>query len=250
MIERFLKSTYTYNLDETKVPSEGEDFVDHFLFEQQYGYCDHFSTSMVIMLRSVGIPARWVKGFVPGDVVSTDNQSYSVIVRNSHAHSWVEGFFEGRGWVSFEPTPENASIEHMINIVDKHKSVNENRGWYGLAIGGVMGLYVIMIVVRKGFELLRMRTRLWWDIRQINRLGGRSDVMLRQFEKGWIYIQKRHGNVKSTQTIREYVKQLNLDPAKREAIEQFASMHESVRYDSKRKWIPKRKIIELWQQHT
>lgn len=65
-IEDFLKESYTYTLDGSSVPPEGSDFVDNFLFEQRQGYCVHFSTAMVVLLRAQGIPARWVKGFTTG----------------------------------------------------------------------------------------------------------------------------------------------------------------------------------------
>ncbi|MGO2853162.1 MAG: transglutaminase-like domain-containing protein, partial [Tetragenococcus koreensis] len=62
---------------------------------------DNFSSAMVVMLRSVGIPARWTKGFTSGEEVSEDRY----VVRNSDAHSWPEVYFEGYGWLPFEPTP-------------------------------------------------------------------------------------------------------------------------------------------------
>ncbi|MCA0758642.1 transglutaminase family protein, partial [Paenibacillus sp. N4] len=65
-IEQFLETNYEYTLENSEVPPEGSDFVDYFLFDQRKGYCVHFSTAMVVILRSQGIPARWVKGFAPG----------------------------------------------------------------------------------------------------------------------------------------------------------------------------------------
>jgi len=65
-IESYLKNNFAYSLDKPRFPGPGEDFVDQFLFAQKVGYCDHFSTAMVVLLRSAGVPARWVKGFAPG----------------------------------------------------------------------------------------------------------------------------------------------------------------------------------------
>ncbi|WP_051774997.1 transglutaminase family protein [Paenibacillus tyrfis] len=108
-IERYLREHYPYSLEGTRAAGENEDFVDRFLFEQKTGYCDHFSTAMAVLLRSAGVPTRWVKGFAPGEVVSRTaadgDERYMVQVRQKHAHSWVEAYFPSVGWVPFEPTP-------------------------------------------------------------------------------------------------------------------------------------------------
>ncbi|MCP1309689.1 transglutaminase family protein [Paenibacillus tyrfis] len=108
-IERYLREHYPYSLEGTRAAAENEDFVDRFLFEQKTGYCDHFSTAMAVLLRSAGVPARWVKGFAPGETVSQasadGDERYVVQVRQKHAHSWVEAYFPSVGWVPFEPTP-------------------------------------------------------------------------------------------------------------------------------------------------
>ncbi|NOU97463.1 hypothetical protein GC093_30190 [Paenibacillus sp. LMG 31456] len=71
-MEQFLKENYSYSMERSRPPSAGQDLVDQFLFEQGVGYCDHFSSAMVVMLRSVGIPSRWVKGFAPGEVIAVE----------------------------------------------------------------------------------------------------------------------------------------------------------------------------------
>ncbi|MGM0807398.1 MAG: DUF4129 domain-containing transglutaminase family protein [Bacillota bacterium] len=101
----FAKNAYGYNTIEVAVPKGDEDYVDQFLFETKKGYCDNFSTSMVVMLRSVGIPARWVKGFTPGTFEALgDDGLREYTITNANAHSWVEVYFSGIGWVPFEPT--------------------------------------------------------------------------------------------------------------------------------------------------
>lgn len=104
-IERyFSRSGFVYSRDKVAVPEEDEDYVDQFLFETKRGYCDNFSSSMVVMLRSVGIPARWVKGFAPGELKRDDNEEKYYTVTNNQAHSWVEAYMPGIGWMPFEPT--------------------------------------------------------------------------------------------------------------------------------------------------
>lgn len=121
-VEAYLRENYLYSLDKPLYPGMDEDFVDHFLFSQKLGYCNHFSTAMVVLLRSVGIPARWVKGFAPGEIITSkqavdvldvpnvdtevvSSKPFQVAVRNSDAHSWVEVYFSGIGWIAFDPTP-------------------------------------------------------------------------------------------------------------------------------------------------
>lgn len=105
-IEQYFKrSGFTYETEGIAVPDEGQDYVDQFLFETKIGYCDNFSTSMVVLLRSVGIPARWVKGYANGTEVSkTEDGMRTFEIQNNDAHSWVEAYIEGVGWMPFEPT--------------------------------------------------------------------------------------------------------------------------------------------------
>jgi transglutaminase-like putative cysteine protease len=83
-------------------PPENRDWADYFLFDGQHGYCDDFATTMVVLLRSLNIPARWVQGYAGGTL---DPESGTYIVRQSVAHSWPEAYFPAYGWQRFEPTP-------------------------------------------------------------------------------------------------------------------------------------------------
>jgi protein-glutamine gamma-glutamyltransferase len=99
-IEHYLSGRYTYTL---QLPSRlPEDPVADFLFSRRRGHCEYFASSMALLLRSVGIPSRIVNGFRGGQFNQL-NASY--IVRARDAHSWVEGFIPGAGWVTFDPTP-------------------------------------------------------------------------------------------------------------------------------------------------
>ncbi|MCG3089807.1 DUF4129 domain-containing transglutaminase family protein [Sporosarcina cyprini] len=104
-IERYFRNNgFTYDQQNVPVPREGEDYVDQFLFDTKRGYCDNFSSSMVVLLRSVDIPARWVKGFAPGESKLNDQRERIYEVTNNEAHSWVEAYMPGIGWMPFEPT--------------------------------------------------------------------------------------------------------------------------------------------------
>lgn len=116
-IERYFSShDFTYQTTGVAIPGEDDDYVDQFLFETQVGYCDNFSTSMVVLLRTLDIPARWVKGFTGGEIIGEGNRDNHHIyeVTNSNAHSWVEVYFPESGWVPFEPT------QGFTNLTDFH----------------------------------------------------------------------------------------------------------------------------------
>jgi protein-glutamine gamma-glutamyltransferase len=99
-METYLRNKFGYTLNLTGKP--GQDPLAHFLFETKAGHCEYFASSMTVMLRTLGIPAREVNGFLPGDY---NDLGGDYVVRASDAHSWVEVFFPGNGWVTFDPTP-------------------------------------------------------------------------------------------------------------------------------------------------
>jgi hypothetical protein len=104
-IERYFgRNGFVYTQQGVAIPKSGDDYVDQFLFETKKGYCDNFSTSMVVMLRAIDIPARWVKGFAPGEFVINDVGERVYQVTNNEAHSWVEAYMPGIGWIPYEPT--------------------------------------------------------------------------------------------------------------------------------------------------
>lgn len=124
-IEAFFHSPeFTYETENVPVPQEGEDYVEQFLFETKRGYCDNFSTSMVVLLRSIGIPARWVKGFTSGEQVGMEEERIVYEVTNGNAHSWVEVYFPSVGWVPFEPT-KGFSTESFYSIETDEREEKE-----------------------------------------------------------------------------------------------------------------------------
>ncbi|MBC7235343.1 MAG: transglutaminase domain-containing protein [Chloroflexi bacterium] len=98
-IETYLRG-FVYDLD-VRPPADGVDVVDYYLFTTQRGYCDYSATAMVVMLRSLGIAARYASGYGQGQY---DPQLGAWVVRGKNAHAWVEVYFPGFGWIEFEPT--------------------------------------------------------------------------------------------------------------------------------------------------
>jgi transglutaminase-like putative cysteine protease len=98
VLEYYFREEYEYSLD---VDRPQGDIADAFLFEMEAGYCTYFATTMTTMLRTQGIPARFVVGYTPGEQVE-DNEWE---VRGYNSHAWVEVYFPGHGWIEFDPTP-------------------------------------------------------------------------------------------------------------------------------------------------
>jgi protein-glutamine gamma-glutamyltransferase len=105
-IEFDLRQNFAYSLE---MKAAGPDPLADFLFNVQQGHCEYFSTAMVVLLRTHGIAARVVNGFLSGEYNET---SGAYTVRQSDAHSWVEVYFPStRSWVTFDPTPSIGRVE-------------------------------------------------------------------------------------------------------------------------------------------
>jgi len=98
-IETHLR-TFPYSLDLPKPPGQ-QDMVDYFLFDLQQGYCDYYASSMVVLARAAGLPARLAVGYASGQFDRANNR---YIVTEADAHSWPEIYFPEYGWIPFEPT--------------------------------------------------------------------------------------------------------------------------------------------------
>jgi len=116
-IENHLRGRYSYTLNLTGKP--GDDPLAHFLFETRAGHCEYFASAMTVMMRTLGIPSREVNGFLPGEY---NDLGGDYIVRASDAHSWVEVYFPGEGWVTFDPTPavapSSAIFSRLAHYID------------------------------------------------------------------------------------------------------------------------------------
>ncbi|QDH19990.1 transglutaminase TgpA family protein [Saccharibacillus brassicae] len=109
LLQQHLQQNYLYTNNPTLSRRQSDDFVEGFLFDIKEGYCDYFSTAMVMMARSQGIPARWVKGYAPGNSTGEIPERFSensaeYEVTNANAHSWAEVYFGDYGWVPVEAT--------------------------------------------------------------------------------------------------------------------------------------------------
>jgi transglutaminase-like putative cysteine protease len=114
-VNRLLSRGYTYT-EHPPTPLPGVAPLEAFLFDTRAGYCQHFSAAMALLLRMGGVPARVATGFSPGGF---SKRRDAWIVRDTDAHSWVEAWFDGYGWVTFDPTPSGTPARSQIAAVNQ-----------------------------------------------------------------------------------------------------------------------------------
>ena len=274
-IESYLKlgANYSYETEDVPITPEESDFVDHFLFETQRGYCDHFSTAMVVLLRASGIPARWAKGFSPGDATyDIETGNYEVTVTNANAHSWPEVYFAGVGWLPFEPTPSfnnptdisrasddgapteevsQPDIPEVANFedirsgqeleVDTPPSENNaasfasSRQWQPIGFVPIVFVGVLVVV---GLFLWFVKPRwLWrWRFNRLQEQNSRSDPdhLLSAYEQLFQLLGEKFGPRKPEQTVREYISSsINLEKNQRHTVIELMKLYEQTRYANK-----------------
>ena len=175
-IENYLRTRFGYTLELPRTAVK--DPIANFLFERKQGHCEYFASSMAVMLRTLGIPSRVVNGFRSDEF---NDLTGNYVVRAKNAHSWVEAYFPGYGWQTFDPTPAGAGgtpqgWDRLALYIDALSSFW--RDWvvsydtshqYSLgqaAIGGTRGLFqTARIWARRHYAAL-----LTWAKRSQNRV--------------------------------------------------------------------------------
>ncbi len=180
-LETYLRDSYPYDLN---VPALGADAeaVDSFLFDHKRGFCQQFATAMAVMARAVGIPARVVTGYLPGEY-SAPGGGY--IVRAKDAHSWVEIYFQRHGWVPFDPTPSVSQDPRLSpggppwagNI--KGIQITAVGAAVAPLVGGIMGIFGPALgVFMVPMLLFGAVALLFWSFKLFRRRGlGRRDEL-------------------------------------------------------------------------
>ncbi|MEO5566525.1 MAG: DUF3488 and transglutaminase-like domain-containing protein [Luteimonas sp.] len=122
---QMIRSGFGYTL---ATPLPGRNSVDEFLFDTRAGFCEHFSSAFVVLMRAAGIPARIVTGYVGGYRNPIGNYW---LVRNSDAHAWAEVWLQGRGWVRVDPTAAVAPERIYDTLADRAPGADSLFGGYG-----------------------------------------------------------------------------------------------------------------------
>ncbi len=109
----WIRSEFAYTLN---VPLAGRNEIDDFLFDRKEGYCEHFSSAFVVLMRAAGVPARVVTGYAGG--YRNPIGGYWLVL-NSDAHAWAEVWLPGRGWVRVDPTAAVAPERVYDTLADR-----------------------------------------------------------------------------------------------------------------------------------
>jgi len=208
-VERYLRAEISYN-ERIPAPPPDVEKVDHILFTAKEGYCDYYASSMIVMLRSVGIPARMAAGYARG---TFDSELNAFHVINADAHSWVEVYFPRYGWIEFEPTaaqpvimrsteqannapfpagsqpndglPDGSDLpERPENIPIDDETFAAGSVPRSMVGGGAIGVGAAILV---GLLLFG-----WWGYRQIKEPADDANALYRQMVRwaGWMGIAR------------------------------------------------------------
>jgi protein-glutamine gamma-glutamyltransferase len=169
VMERHLREAYVY----TDVPhvEDARQPLSDFLFRSRRGHCEFFATALAVLLRNAGVPSRVVNGFYGGEY---NDFGEFVLVRQSDAHSWVEAWVEGQGWVQLDATPAATVPAQSAALVRAAQWAAE--GWHRLVLDYDLdtqldGLAMIATAVPR----LRIPGADWSEL---SPAGGRGVVLL------------------------------------------------------------------------
>lgn len=178
-VENYLRANETYDLNSPE-PARGDDAVDDFVFVSHRGFCEQFATAAVVMLRSVGIPARLVSGYAVGETTSDPGRR---IFLGTDAHAWVQVYYPGVGWVDSDPTASGASL---LSAASSRPSIRRQladaltRLWRRLPgrRGGALVASCLAILLGAGLVLASGQWSRWRSRRRLVALSQRAGPAL------------------------------------------------------------------------
>lgn len=288
-IEDYLGSSeFSYETKDVAVPKNHQDYVDQFLFETKIGYCDNFSTAMIVLLRSAGVPARWVKGYTSGQYAGTSqDRNHNVYeVTNNNAHSWVEVYFKGQGWVTFEPTKGFINPEQLVEQSSSqpgdasHEAAEKEQNHYGDrpeetaeekqrndqkqaldekqdrqsadverwdAAGALSGGAVLLIIVAAGASFYFTRAK-WLPLVIAFRLKKRRDdaVFFKAYDELLRQLKRKGMKKEAGQTLREFAEKVD-ERYKTDDMTRLTLMYERALYRKENARELWHESVELWE---
>ena len=152
-LDYFHRENFVYTLNP---PLLGSDPVDQFLFDTRRGFCEHYASAFVTLMRAAGVPSRLVVGYLGGEINAAGNY---LIVRQSDAHAWAEIWVPDRGWVRMDPTAAVAPERVELGI-DAVRRLEER----GVALGSLPTDAVLRALQLDWLERAVRQARWYWDI--------------------------------------------------------------------------------------
>ncbi|GGA20100.1 transglutaminase TgpA family protein [Paenibacillus physcomitrellae] len=264
LLRDYLRTNFRYTNTPDLSKKTTHDFVDSFLFEIKEGYCDYFSTALVMMARSLDIPARWVKGYAPGQLGTAsdlaekagdpDNQLETYMVTNADAHSWAEVYLgETYGWVPVEATPgfslpDTAPVQEQEDEpVDEQQPEEEEEASQpdqpaqadvsdsSISASVISWILAAALVLWAAFATWRNRTALYFMMLRLKHgqhLSSADKVVAES--RRWLAIMKRQGYKRAEhETIRETVMRWEREhPEVAELLEPLLRQFEQAKYSA------------------
>lgn len=195
-IEAYLKGgqVLTYNL-EAKRENLAVDRVYEFLFESKEGICQDFATSMVLMCRSIGLPARYITGYL---VTEQDIKTGEYIVRKKDAHAFVEVYIAGFGWMPFDPTP--VTQDEKYNMQGYLLAMKQWMQGNNLVVGLMILVVILSVVIKMNYEYI-------WLAQVVKKPP--HEVICLLIKRGLWHLELRGLGKLQGETLRQYENRLN-----------------------------------------
>ncbi|WP_342423894.1 transglutaminase-like domain-containing protein [Paenibacillus sp. FSL E2-0178] len=258
LLQQYLQQTFPYTNQPDVSRARSKDMVESFLFEIMEGYCDYYSTALVTMVRSLDIPARWVKGYAPGEQAEIPdnlalqqgglvNNNYTIT--NADAHSWAEIYFGDYGWVPVEATPgfnvpvltqteEDNVAEPEVQEEEQAEPEQEAANTAAGSEGFHPGVWVVtgaavVLLLWSGFLLWQRRMSLRFLITRL-RIGHQLTPVQKVVAETqrWVrYVRSKGMLKKEHETLRESVERWSLErPAAAVNLSTLLGMFERANY--------------------
>lgn len=233
----YIENNCTYTLQEEVTPP-GSDAAAHYLFRSKRGACDLAATATAVMCRGVGIPARVAVGYVLDEPLP---QGGGYLVRQAHAHMWVEAFFPTLGWVPFDPAPPISSIRENPLVVAWYRI----SGLFSRIGGGGLDALLLVIVVLTTLAMAVYGGLSWLRVRILEPCKARQELarrpggaVLLHYSRALRLLQSRGWRRESWMTAREYLDSVRAawdgHPEAVRALETLTALFEQAEYGEQR----------------
>lgn len=201
-IVNYIQENTQYTLQEEVTPP-GQDAAVFYLFTTKRGACDLAATSVALMCRSIGIPARVAVGYLAQEPLPSGQ---GFLIRQQHAHMWAEVYFDQYGWVPFDPAPPLASIRDNPILVAWYRLLGAFRKIGGGGLDAI--LFVVLVIATLALVVVAGGQRLLAWVRRQRRQGAavtEAEAVVQTYDRAMTVLLRRGWSRESWMTAREYL---------------------------------------------